>query len=142
MVLEEEQSKEPKYPRSPELRHAVKDLERDGENNMYSIYKKQRKSRKERNSNLAEQHLSEELANMPNVSIEKYSKLSYKRGLQHEDGELPFPCTPKVGPYEVKDPVFGAKNYFWCSCGMSKKQPFCDSSHVGTEFKPLKFSLD
>jgi len=81
MVLEEEQSKEPKYPRSPELRHAVKDLERDGENNMYSIYKKQRKSRKERNSNLAEQHLSEELANMPNVSIEKYSKLSYKRGL-------------------------------------------------------------
>ena len=25
---------------------------------------------------------------------------------------------------------------------MSKKQPFCDSSHSGTKFKPLKFSLD
>ena len=25
---------------------------------------------------------------------------------------------------------------------MSKKQPFCDSSHVGSCFKPLKFSLD
>ena len=38
--------------------------------------------------------------------------------------------------------IFGAKNYFWCSCGMSMKQPFCDSSHTGTLFKPLKFSLD
>ena len=25
---------------------------------------------------------------------------------------------------------------------MSKQQPFCDSSHVGTSFKPIKFSLD
>ena len=38
--------------------------------------------------------------------------------------------------------MFGSKNYFWCSCGLSTKQPFCDSSHVGTNFKPLKFSLD
>jgi len=38
--------------------------------------------------------------------------------------------------------MFGSKNYFWCSCGLSAKQPFCDSSHVGTNFKPLKFSLD
>ena len=38
--------------------------------------------------------------------------------------------------------IFGAKNYYWCYCGMSRKQPFCDSSHAGTSFKPLKFSLD
>ena len=25
---------------------------------------------------------------------------------------------------------------------MSKQQPFCDSSHFGTSFKPIKFSLD
>ena len=31
------------------------------------------------------------------------------------------------------------KNYFWCSCGKSKKQPFCDGSHVGTDFQPLKY---
>ena len=49
---------------------------------------------------------------------------------------------PKIGPYEVSDAIFGAKNYYWCSCGMSAKQPFCDSSHVGSNFKPLKFSLD
>ena len=30
-------------------------------------------------------------------------------------------------------------NYFWCSCGKSKKQPFCDGSHVGTDYSPLKF---
>ncbi len=36
----------------------------------------------------------------------------------------------------------GAKNYYWCSCGMSQNQPFCDSTHFGTAFKPLKFSLD
>lgn len=31
------------------------------------------------------------------------------------------------------------KSYFWCSCGKSAKQPFCDGSHAGTEFVPLKF---
>lgn len=29
--------------------------------------------------------------------------------------------------------------YWWCACGKSANQPFCDSSHKGSEFKPLKF---
>ena len=29
------------------------------------------------------------------------------------------------------------KSYYWCSCGKSSKQPFCDGSHKGTGFKPL-----
>ena len=32
--------------------------------------------------------------------------------------------------------------YYWCSCGRSQKQPFCDGSHQGTEFAPLKFEID
>jgi CDGSH iron-sulfur domain-containing protein 3 len=28
--------------------------------------------------------------------------------------------------------------YFWCSCGRSNAQPFCDESHVGTSFEPLE----
>jgi CDGSH-type Zn-finger protein len=26
--------------------------------------------------------------------------------------------------------------YYWCSCGRSKSQPFCDGSHAGTSFTP------
>jgi CDGSH-type Zn-finger protein len=32
-------------------------------------------------------------------------------------------------------------DYWWCACGLSKNQPFCDGSHKETEFQPLKFSI-
>lgn len=35
-----------------------------------------------------------------------------------------------------------AGTHYWCSCGLSKKQPFCDGSHQGTEFKPVTFTID
>ncbi|AMA10261.1 CDGSH iron-sulfur domain-containing protein [Picosynechococcus sp. PCC 73109] len=35
-----------------------------------------------------------------------------------------------------------AGDYFWCACGKSADQPFCDGSHKGTEFKPQKFTLE
>lgn len=31
--------------------------------------------------------------------------------------------------------------YWWCACGLSKTQPFCDSSHKGTGISPMKFTL-
>lgn len=31
--------------------------------------------------------------------------------------------------------------YWWCSCGQSKKQPYCDGSHKGSEFTPMQIEL-
>ena len=31
--------------------------------------------------------------------------------------------------------------YYWCSCGQSKRQPFCDGSHKGSVFSPLKVDI-
>ena len=37
------------------------------------------------------------------------------------------PTSPQNAPYKVK--VEKDKTYSWCSCGLSKKHPFCDGSH-------------
>ncbi len=42
--------------------------------------------------------------------------------------DTPFPVDLEAG-----------KSYFWCACGKSANQPFCDGSHKGSEFTPVKF---
>ncbi len=32
--------------------------------------------------------------------------------------------------------------FFWCACGRSQNQPFCDGSHKGTAFGPVKVVID
>ena len=32
--------------------------------------------------------------------------------------------------------------YWWCACGRSKAQPWCDGSHEGTEFEPLEVKIE
>lgn len=39
-------------------------------------------------------------------------------------------------------PVRAGKAYYWCACGKSTKQPFCDGSHKDTAFEPVKFLPD
>lgn len=34
------------------------------------------------------------------------------------------------------------KTYFWCACGLSQKQPFCDGSHKATSLAPVKFTAE
>ncbi len=33
-------------------------------------------------------------------------------------------------------------DYFWCACGKSSHQPFCDGSHKGTGFGPQKVTIE
>ena len=46
----------------------------------------------------------------------------------------------KKGPFVVE--VEEGKSYFWCACGKSANQPFCDGSHAGTGFTPVKWTAD
>ncbi|KPI86907.1 hypothetical protein ABL78_4041 [Leptomonas seymouri] len=51
-----------------------------------------------------------------------------------------------------KTPCFvelqAGRKYYWCACGLSKKQPFCDGAHVAynnahkTELQPKEFTVD
>jgi CDGSH iron-sulfur domain-containing protein 3 len=48
------------------------------------------------------------------------------------------PARAANGPFAAE--VEAGKIYFWCACGQSQKQPFCDGTHKGSEFTPLKFT--
>lgn len=50
------------------------------------------------------------------------------------------PIIAQKSPYPVA--VEAGKTYFWCACGRSAKQPFCDGSHKDTGLSPVKWQAD
>ena len=48
----------------------------------------------------------------------------------------------RAGDSAIAVEVEKDKSYYWCSCGKSSKQPFCDGSHKGTEFTPLAYKAE
>ena len=50
------------------------------------------------------------------------------------------PIIAQRAPFAVE--VEAGKRYFWCACGKSANQPFCDGSHRDTEFVPRQFEAD
>jgi CDGSH-type Zn-finger protein len=49
------------------------------------------------------------------------------------------PAMPKQNYYAAD--LDAGKEYWWCACGLSKSQPFCDGSHKATEFRPKMVSV-
>ncbi len=47
------------------------------------------------------------------------------------------PVVAQEFPYSVE--VAEGKSYFWCACGRSATQPFCDGSHSGTGIEPVEY---
>ena len=50
------------------------------------------------------------------------------------------PVVAQKSPIPVE--VEAGKSYFWCVCGRSAKQPFCDGSHKDTDFTPMKWTAE
>lgn len=48
--------------------------------------------------------------------------------------------TPQKSPIAVE--LEAGKTYYWCSCGKSATQPFCDGAHQGTEYAPKAFTAE
>lgn len=47
------------------------------------------------------------------------------------------PVIAQREPYGVE--VEAGKDYWWCACGRSANQPFCDGSHKGTGLAPAQY---
>jgi CDGSH-type Zn-finger protein len=47
------------------------------------------------------------------------------------------PVIAQKAPFTVE--LTEGKTYFWCACGQSARQPFCDGSHKTTSFTPKSF---
>ena len=45
----------------------------------------------------------------------------------------------RAGDTPIGINVLEGKSYYWCTCGLSAKQPFCDGSHKDTGKTPVKF---
>jgi CDGSH-type Zn-finger protein len=48
---------------------------------------------------------------------------------------------PRIAAKEPAVLTLEAGTYYWCQCGRSRDQPFCDGSHQGTGIEPVELSL-
>lgn len=50
------------------------------------------------------------------------------------------PVIARKSPFAVE--VTAGQSYWWCSCGRSDIQPFCDGSHEGSNFSPVEYKAE
>ena len=49
---------------------------------------------------------------------------------------------PKIADITPTVTTLEAGTYWWCRCGLSNNQPFCDGSHKGTSFSPVELVIE
>lgn len=49
---------------------------------------------------------------------------------------------PKIADTKPVVMELEAGDHWYCTCGQSANQPFCDGGHKGTDFTPLKFTIE
>mgnify|MGYP003767851863 CR=1 FL=1 len=75
---------------------------------------------------------------LPDIgTLQKVDRMTEQSDSQATGGA---PVVAQKTPYAVE--VEAGKKYWWCSCGQSAKQPFCDGSHKGTDFTPFEHEAD
>lgn len=51
--------------------------------------------------------------------------------------------TPRIAQKSpIAVDVEAGKSYWYCTCGNSKNQPFCDGGHQGTDFLPKEYKAE
>lgn len=75
-------------------------------------------------------------------SLRKFSVRQFhtsKRLFEQEITPMEPVCAQKT-PYCIQ--LEANKQYSWCSCGLSEKQPICDGKHKGKGIKPVRFTVE
>jgi CDGSH-type Zn-finger protein len=57
--------------------------------------------------------------------------------IHKEKRKMTEPVITQKAPFGVE--VEAGKSYYWCACGKSATQPFCDGSHKGSGISPMKY---
>jgi CDGSH-type Zn-finger protein len=77
-------------------------------------------------------------AALRNVALRERALIASRQAVQ--EACMAEPTVAAKAPIAID--VEAGKTYWWCSCGRSQKQPFCDGSHKGSEFVPRQYTAE
>ncbi len=82
-------------------------------------------------------------SNLSFSELKKQNRFTYagaRKPAMHRFAMARTMANPVIaGRKPIKINLEAGSDYYWCACGRSKNQPFCDGSHRGTDFNPHPF---